>query len=377
MAMNKKEKTLIVILGVLVYLFLFVKVVLVDSIGKIKDKQQSLAEVLSRKEALELEYQNINIYKEEIKVKTVSDERLGGYLMNGAGLSDSIVFIENLAILLDTELKSISLGRPQELTVESGVKYYGFPVNFKSVFPYHVLQNVIQYCEGGSRKVIISAFTMNPSKESNKGISTNDQLFDVSMDLVFYSIDEKAADDLYQFSRSRFQEFRDEDGTPIFIQSDEKLPEITIPKEEKVVQENVIDRKTADFIVYHTGSLVGSYNFEVFAAANSEDRIRRTIQGEMDVLLTLKNNTYTIEAEDTDKANKITGTIAGDEFTFFIESNVKQVKENENVQLNIKIKNDSGKNIIVKINQTGNRVKLMDRDGNVIDIKDDEEKVYL
>ncbi len=387
MAMNKKEKTLAVILGVLVYLFLFVKIVLVDSMSKIKEKQKALAEVQTRKEALEMEYKNINIYKEEMKVRSVSDERLGAYLMNGAGLSDSIVFIENLAIMLDTELKSISLGIPQMLKTDGGVDYYGFPVNFKAVFPYHVFQDIIQYCEGGSRKVRISSFSMNPSKEgSGKAGTLNDQLFDISMDLVFYSIDEKASDDLYQFSRSRFQEFRDKNGEPIFIQNNEELHEIEKPKQakanktdntDKTTDEGAISRETADFVVFHTGTLGGSYNFETFSNANSDERIRRFIEGEMNVLLTLKNNTYTIEAEDPDKTDRITGTINKDEFTLFIDSNVKDIIENERIQLNIKIKNDSGKDIRVKLNQTGNRVKLTDRDGNIIDIKDDEEKVYL
>lgn len=393
MAMNKKEKTLVVILGVLVYLFLFVKVVLVDSMNKIKEKQQALDEVQSRKEVLEMEYQNINYYTEEMKVKSISDERLGAYLMNGAGLSDSIVFIENLAIMLNTELKNISLGIPQKLTTNDGVDYYGFPVKFRAAFPYHVFQDIIQYCEGGSRKVRISSFSMSPSTERpGKAGTLNDKFFDVSLDLVFYSIDEKAADELYKFSHSRFQEFRDKDGEPIFIKTNEELPEIEKPKQAKTDKANnadttdnvdkadddvAISRETADFIIYHTGSLTGSYNFETFSNANSDERIRRFIEGEMNVLLTLKNNTYTIEAEDPDKTDRITGTLNKNEFTFFIDSNVKDIKENERIQLNIKIKNDSGKDIRVKVNQTGDRVKLMDRDGNIINIKDDEEKVYL
>jgi hypothetical protein len=53
------------------------------------------------------------------------------------------------------------------------------------------------------------------------------------------------------------------------------------------------------------------------------------------------------------------------------------VKEDENLWLNLRIRNDSGKIIVAKIEQTGDRVKLTDRDGNEIGGKSEKEKVYL
>lgn len=382
MKMTKKEKTLVAVLGIMVYLFVFVKFVLIDSIAEIKSKQESLVEMQMKKAALDQDYQNIGNYEQGMKTKQVTDERLGEYLMNKAGLPDSIVFIENLAILLQTELKGIALGKPQELSAAGGAKYYGFPVSFNADFPFGTFQEVIRYCEGASKKVRVSGFNLRPSSEEKqpaRRIPLEDQLFDVSMNLVFYSIDQEATDKLYQFSRSRFSEFRDTDGSPIFLKDDEELPVSDIPNPYGVENKgDLITQDTADFIIYHRGYLIGGYNFETYSAFNSNERIRRTIAGEMNVILTLDETTYTLHAEDLDQADSVTGSISGDTLTLHIESNVVNgVKENENLRLNIKIINDSDKRIRVKMEQNGNRVHLMDRDGNIIDIKDDEEKVYF
>ena len=65
-------------------------------------------------------------------------------------------------------------------------------------------------------------------------------------------------------------------------------------------------------------------------------------------------------------------------FYLYVQSNIKNdVKEDENLWLNLRIRNDSGKIIVARIEQTGDRVKLTDRDGNEIGGKSEKEKVYL
>ncbi len=53
------------------------------------------------------------------------------------------------------------------------------------------------------------------------------------------------------------------------------------------------------------------------------------------------------------------------------------MKEDENLWLNLKIRNDSGKTIVARIEQTGDRVKLTDRNGNEINGKSEKENVYF
>ncbi|NLO41067.1 MAG: hypothetical protein GX115_16565, partial [Ruminiclostridium sp.] len=278
MTLNKKEKIMILVLIGLVYAFAFVKLVIINSLPKIKSTQTRLSEVKAQKVSLDAEYLNISAYKAEAKAKRVVEERLGDYLMENADISDSILFVESLAVLLNTELKSISIGAPQQFASE-GMKYYGFPVSFNAEFSYKGFQEIIRYCEGGAKKVCISNFNLTPTKDGK------DQ-YDVRLGLVFYSINRESADKLYEFSRSRFKEFKDRDGTPIFITDDTKLPD-EIPV--KVTAQNPggsISIDSADFFILHRGYLYAGENFQTYSSFNVSQRSRITTKEKVDVILT-------------------------------------------------------------------------------------------
>ncbi len=384
MALKKKEKTMVIVLGLVIYVFAFVKFVLLSSIPKIKETQQALHAVQMKKEALEADYRNINAFIAELDAKTVADDRLGEYLMNNAGLTDSIEFIEKLALMMDTSIEKISLGQPTEMTEKGGTKYYGFPIKFNASFSYPEMEEVITYCEGGSRKVRIAGFGIRPDTSSDK--ASGEQIFSISMDLVFYSLDKNAADNLYQYSLSRLQEFKNRDGSPLFIKEDAPLPEADLPnpqtvsiKEQTIVPASVITMDNADFIVIHRGYLYGGFNFETFSMFNSKGRLRKTTAGKMDVLLTLSSHSYTIQStDDAGRTDTVSGDIPNRNFTMYIKSDIDtRVKENENLQVNIKVMNDSGKDLRVQLEQTGGRVRLLDREGNEIIARNDKERVYL
>lgn len=368
MTLNKKEKTMLLVLGIVVYLFAFIKIVIVDAMPKIKETQQKLLEVQRQEAVLEAEYLNLQAYKDDIRSKQVVDERLGSYLMNNAGLAEGILFIEKLAILFDTELGSIKLGVPQALSVKEA-KYFGFPIEFTASLTYDAFHEIIAFCEGGSRKVNISSFDFKQSIKKD--------LYDISIKMVFYSIDRESADKLFQYCRLNFQKFRDRAGDPVYITIDEEpdFSEVTVVQGKG----GDITKSNADFIVVNQGYLYGGYNFETFSSLNSDKRIRKTTTEKMDVLLTFTDTDYTIETTDFEGVKDVVnGSIPDRDFTFFIESNViTEVEENKNIYLNITVQNDSKNDIRVKMLQTGNRVKLMDRAGNVINGKSDEEKVYI
>ena len=370
MTLNKKEKIMILVLIGLVYAFAFVKLVILDSLPKIKSTQTRLSDVKAQKEALDAEYLNINAYKTEIKSKGVVEERLGDYLMENADISDSILFVESLAVLLNTELQSISVGSPQQLS-SGGMQYYGFPVSFSAQFSYEGFQDIIRYCEGGAKKVCISNFSLTPAQGRN-------DLYDVSMGLIFYSINRESADKLYEFSRSRFKGFTDREGAPIFIEDDAELPKNS-PVKVSSQNTGAISIDNADFFILHRGYLYGGENFQTYSSFNISQRSRITTKEKVDVNLTLKGTEYTIESTDSQgKSDTLRGAIPERPLTLYIMSDLDpKVKENENLQLNITIQNDSGQGIRVKIDQSGGRMKLMDRDGTEIAVKSDKEKVYI
>ena len=391
MKLSKKEKTLLIVLGVIVYIFVFAKFVLMPSLPKIKDTQKRMAEAKAQLSALEKDYNNIDEYKKMVEENKVVDERLGEYLMNSAGLSDSIEFIEDLALLIGTSLKSVSLGSPQQL-MEGETAYYAFPVSFKTVLSEDALNELIKFCEGGSRKVTIRQLTINPADEKNAaeyGIAgLNKQLFDINIGLTFYSMNKDAADSFLKYARAAFEKFKDMDGNPVFIEDSKDIadntPSQTAPAKSAAVKDTgntstEINLMNADFKIFHTGYLYGGYNFETYTAFNRNNRVRSTISVPVDVSLILGSTQYTIECVDGDgHMNSITGSLPDRDFTLYVQSNIKNdVKEDENLWLNIKIRNDSGKTIVARIEQTGDRVKLTDRNGNKISVKSEKEKVYL
>jgi Tfp pilus assembly protein PilO len=391
MKLSKKEKTLLIVFAVLVYAFVFAKFVLMPSLPKIKDTQKRIEEAKSQLNALENDYKNIDKYKKRIEENKVVDERLGEYLMNSAGLSDSIEFIENLALLIGTNLKSVSLGNPQQL-MKGETAYYAFPISFKTVLSEDGLNEFIRFCEGGSRKVTVRQLTINPANDKSAAeygiVGLNEQIFNINIGLTFYSMNKDAADSFLKYTRAAFERFKDEDGNPVFIEDSKDIadntPSQTAPAKSAAVKDsgntsNEITLMNADFKIFHTGYLYGGYNFETYTAFNRNNRVRSTISVPMDVSLTLGSTQYTIECVDGDgHMDSITGSLPDRDFTLYVQSNIKNdVKEDENLWLNLRIRNDSGKIIVAKIEQTGDRVKLTDRDGNEIGGKSEKEKVYL
>jgi len=384
MAVRKNEIKLLIILCILVFGFVFVKFVLLTSIPKIKEAKIRLEEIKAQKAALEEDYRNLNNFYTALDARNTVNERLGEYLMNNADITDSIEFIEELALMMGTSIERISLGRPSEISEASGIKYYGFPISFNAIMPYGKFKELLRYCEGGSKKIRVDSFSISPEENTDMESSTEDQVFNSSISLVFYSVDKNVASNLFQLSRTRFQEYKNRDGDPIFIKEDAELPETDLPqrvssKQEKKTNESVISRDNADFIVSHRGYLYGGYNFEIYASNNSHSRLRETTAGKIDVLLTLDSNSYTIKTVDENgNPGILTGDIPNRDLTMYLQSDINNsVKENENLQVDIKVENNSGKAIRVHIEQKGNRVKLMDRDGNVITGKNEKEKIYL
>jgi Tfp pilus assembly protein PilO len=361
MKLSKKEKSLLIVFAVLVYAFVFTKFVLMSSIPRIKEAQNRIEAAKEQLSALEKDYNNIDEYKKMIEESRVIDERLGEYLMNSAGISDSIEFIENLALLIGTSLKSVSLGTPQQL-IEGETAYYAFPISFNTVLSEEGLNELIRFCEGGSKKVTVRQLTINPTDAGNAAeygiVALNKQVFNINIGLVFYSMNKDAADNFLKYTRAAFERFKDTDGNPVFIEDSDEIadntPAQTVPAPNPVKDDDnastEITLLNADFKIFHTGYLYGGYNFETYTAFNRNNRVRSTISVPMDVSLILGSTQYTIECVDGDgHMDSITGSLPDRDFTLYVQSNIKNdVKEDENLWLNLKIRNDSGKTIVAK-----------------------------
>lgn len=394
MTLTKKEKTMLILLAVVVYVFVFVKFVLMSSIPGIKEVKNRIQTAQVQLDALEKDYRNINAYKKQIEEYRIIDDRLGEYLVDSAGYADSVEFVEELSRLMGAKLKSVSLGNPAEL-VEGNSTYYAFSVNFRTVLTEDGLNELLKFVEGGSRKITVSNLNITPVSHENAaeeyGIKkTNDQLFDVGIGLTIYSINKDAADSIAYFTRAAFERFLGDDDSPVFVENKDEV-DISRPAENR--QSSAANTRNtgtpaeitlmnADFKIFHTGYLLAGYNFEAYSEFNRSERIRYHVGVPVDVTLILGKTQYTIEYSD---ANGYTETLTGNmpeqvnrDYTLYIQSYIAaDVKENENLWVNLRIRNDSGRNLVVKLEQKGDRVKLMDRNGNAIERRSDREKVYI
>ena len=385
MKLTNKEKTLLIVLIVMVYAFISVKFVFMPSLPKMKDAKNRIETAQIQLDALEEDYRNIKQYKDKIKQNEVINDRLSSYITNSASISDSIHFVENLAVLMGTSLQSISLGSPQQ-NVEGGATYYAFPVNFSTILTEDGLDELIKYCEGGSKKVTIKHLTIDPASKTSARESnifkSGKQHFELNIGLLFYSMDEGTANTFLKSTRAAFERFINDNDIPIFVEDAEELP--NTPTQTTQVSNTGssdfldISYMNADFIVFHRGYLFGGHNFETFSRF-AQKRIQVTVDDPMDVTLNLGKTQYTIDCIDGDAHTySLTGNLEDRDYTLYIQSQINtQTKENEELWLNIKIINDSGHSIHAMMEQTGDRVKIFDRDGNAIEGKSDTEKVYF
>ena len=76
--------------------------------------------------------------------------------------------------------------------------------------------NLVNYLEGGSRKVKISSFDLKPRVASGNAdagyLNDPDKEVEVSMAVNLYSLSLGNANKLYEYSRTRFNRFHDGDG---------------------------------------------------------------------------------------------------------------------------------------------------------------------
>lgn len=388
MKFSKKEKTMLVVFLALLYIFVLYNYVLKPSIPKIQDMKAQISDAQARLDQLNEDYNNLPSYKQEIEINKVTDQRLGEYLMNDANLADSIEFVDSLAKTMDSKFSEIVLSAPKEVK-EDTYTCYVFPVEFELVCTYDELNEIIKFCEGGSKKVKVTGLEIavpvsedmqkSPDQEMQQlGNNTSNKQDDlnIKMGISFFSLNKDDADGIYNYSRSRFKEYNSYDGKPIFIEEEDALPDI-IEEVNADEDSSEFTQDTADFVVMARGILNAGDNFLTYSHFNSSRRIQQPLSRKMNVELSLNDQTYKITTtDDRGIVKTVSGNVADRDYTFYMESLINDdTPEDKDMFVDVKIINDSSHSVYVKVNQTGNRLKLMDRSGNIISVKSDGEKV--
>lgn len=391
MKLNKKERNLLIVFLALLYIFVLYNFVLKPNIPKIQETKELIADAQARLDQLEEDYKNLPSFKQEIEINKTTDKWLSEYLMDGASLADSIEFVDSLAKTMDFKFTDISLGAPKAVQDDETKQdiCYAFPIEFGIVCTYDELNEIIEFCEGSSKKVKVTGVEIETQQDSEspinnenlededvKAANANEEL-DIDLRIVMFSLNKDNAQGIYNYSRSKFKEYNSYDGTPIFIKEDDSLPEY-IEDDDALEDESLdITQDTADFVLITRGILYAGDNFATYSRFNPTRRIQQPLSRKMNVEVNINNNTYTIiTTDDRGIMSTVTGDVADRDFTFYIESIIdNNVSEDKDLYVDVKVVNDSSHTIHVKLNQKGNRLRLMDRSGNIISIKSDREKV--
>ncbi|MCX7842447.1 MAG: hypothetical protein N2489_05160 [Clostridia bacterium] len=399
MAVKKKELIMLAVLGFLLYVLAFVKLVWQPVIPKINDRKTEITSLEKQIAQLQAELKNISVKKEAIKVAKAKNEKLEEYLFDTAGISDGVEMVDKLVKMLGKEIKGISISSPNKRVVsmasngQPASEYYEFSLGLSSVLTMEEAMELLSYCEKGTRKITVSKFEMVPAAKNEKeGVqkqgtaeqkteASKDLSYNVKMSLSFYSMDIGNANKMYDYTKGRFKLYEENNPNPFIDPGNVKDGKLLLPdiaSSEDRAKKNLLSTYNSDLVISCTGFLLASDNYNIFSTSELDKRIRLTSKERLNVKISLSGSGYSIEAYDTrGNGSSFRGTLPARDFQLFIESKVSNAKDNQNIALNVKIINDSDRGVGIKLSDLNGKVSITDRNGKKLYIKNEQEKAYL
>lgn len=397
MSKGKRDALILTIIGLILYSLAYYNFVLVDALAQFNDVQSKIDVAEKTVAQLEDDFKNLATFERNLEIKNVQNERLEEYLMSEANLSDNIEYIDKLAKLFNNSFSTIKVGIPAaQVSKTTSTTYYQFAIDVDAGMTYSDAMSLVDYVEGGSRKVKISLFNLTPVAVGNTAVQ-NSQVppqtqtgpttakYAVKMQINLYALNLANIDKVYEYSRKRFNKFDDGDGDGVIF-----VPNST------------------------TISSTSGVNPGVNTGSASTSKVKQTIAEGLDIdidlgsfLLSGQNfiikgigNQYPIKIKQKERASvKITFSdsgyhvnvidVAGDAYNLSgktkndtIKMNVAvyfplEIRENQKLGADIQIINNSQKRVDLNLEDKVKRVKITDRNGNVIRSRSETEKVYI
>jgi hypothetical protein len=350
---------------------------------KIEDLNNELQQVKREKEILDRDLANIETIKRNVEILNVQDERFDSYLLNESNVADSIEYIDNLDRLFGNRFKEVTFKRPVRVTSkEKQREYYEFGLNFQVKLSLGEVMNLIDYLEGASKKVSISKFTIkeslikeNTQSTEEENLENNIKMYDIEMAINLYSLNVGNADKIYEYSQQRFNRLHDDDEITF-------TPFIGMRIEPGILDRTAIERiqnpaggsssgaapaflENVDISLY--SFLSGGHNF-ILHNKGDDKVISFKTKITPKITLTFYGDYIDVRVVgDGGDVRTLNGIVSNDIINLNILTKFPtDVKENENLGLNIQVINDSEKPIRVKLDDKNRRTKLFDRNGDTI-----------
>lgn len=402
--MKKREIFLLLILFIGIYAFIFVKFIWGGAIPEIDMVKAEIEDVKREKVQLDEDKKNIEKLKSSLEIKTVQDQRIDEYLMSDASSADSIDYLDKLTKLFEQTVTSVSFDNPMKIEIVSNSKgsstseddestekkmttntYYEFRFSFKADMTYEESMDLVNFIEGGSRKVKISRFKLAPSKSNSIKNSQNGNnnepdsdessggLFAVEMTVNMYSKDLGSINDIHR----NFNRFINNEGVVIVPNANEDLNKNT---HDGVVSyddsgsggssgREATRNKKPDIEMTLGSFMTSGPNFLIYGLGGYRNNLVRFKTTEVTkVKVNFNKETYNVEIVSPDNGtDSLYGALSNEEPHITVISNFPTVvPENKNLGIDLMIMNESGKMVSVSLKDKNNSVRITDRNGSVI-----------
>lgn len=388
MAKKTRDVLILVLLFFVLYGVIYYNFVLIDAIANVEDIQSKIDVAEKKKKALEDDLKNIEVLKRNLEMRNTQNERLEEYLMSAANVTDNIEYVDKLAKLFESGFEKVKIGKPEELKADSTKKaYFQFGIDLTTSMTYNQTLSFINYIEGGTRKLKVSKFSLKPKNEKSQGNvtqpSTTEPIYDLEMTINMYALDLGSIDKIYEYSRKRFDRFQNGDGMIFVPSTDETGSSGTSVSLDSGSSGTVLDRlassyKRTDIDIRLGSFLIAGQNFEIKGAGN-DYAINFRQKDRASVKITFSDNNYYVSvAGGVGKGYNLNGKTENDIISMYVGANFPtDIKENRNLGADIQIINNSAKRVDVSLVDKVKRIRITDRNGNMILRNSESEKVYI
>lgn len=442
MSVGKKEVKLLIILGLLVYGLLFYLIFINNYLPEIKDVNSKLSVARNEEKALKDDLKNIAEKRAEYNAKCVVDERIDNYLLDSGDVTDCIDYMEKLERLMGNKLTNVKINQPVEKSTSpdnkvkgdnteseklitgssdsetgsdvqasvapaTGQKYYEMSVSFQSCLSYNEISDLLNFIEGGSRRIKVSKFSMTPPKEkANTGTqnttgaantqptpaaentANGEPLYDIDMTINIYTVNLGATDKIYEFSKNKFSKFTDNRGATFMVASGGdkngtgfNYVNYNGNNTNNAGEKNLIPLITssgADFIINESGYLKAGDNLQIYGVDKASDVFRYKTNGRTDVQLLLDGSKYTMYINyATGKYRTLSGNLPDRDLNVDVTVKVPNSKDSANIRVVLKVINNTSRKVHIKLDDKSRRVSILERSGAEIKGGSQKENVSI
>jgi len=390
MSTGKKEIALLSILGILIYGLVFYKFIWNNVAAGISETKQALEAIVQQKASLDYDLKSIENKKAELKSKKILNERMDEYLMNSVNLVDGLEYIDKLANLINNKIVELQIHIPQERLISNASnqpksskntegtqngsgKYYEMQMDLKTKMSYEEGMNLIRYIENSPKKATISQFSVKPSiEDEDEQASTDDsaeeseketekeKLFDIEMSISLYSMNNRASDRMFEYSRHKLGRYLNLDGVFIVAQKNSAKNDESLQTDLDISD----GFETADIAIDEKSFLYAGENLMIMGVDRGGALLRVKTNKPHDIQITLDGSSYFINTLDSSGNPKsISGQLPQRDITLYIRADMPDIEENKNIKLNVKVMNNTPNKLKIKLVDKQKRVRLLDRNG--------------